>query len=200
VYRRFSAIFDPPRLGWSETRLGVTALVAAYALSAAAAQFAASQMGISSDNSAAKARIFTARNDWRWIACLLLVLAVNRYFGVLLRLVTVVRHAARASGWYYTHRRIIQAVLTTLLAVAALVAGLTFARTAATGTHPDLVASAAAMFLLLFTIVRGVSLHEVDQFLYRRNPAIANLRPNLVLEWASLALITAAAITAIAAG
>jgi hypothetical protein len=131
---------------------------------------------------------------WEIIMITLLMLALNRYFGLLHRLLNQLRLRARGSGWYFTHRRPIQAVASLILGVCMIAGPVELYRISGGDGVP--IASIAMAGLICFIFLRAVSLHEFDQFIYRKNKYLAGGRPNLVVEWCCILIIASAALGA----
>jgi hypothetical protein len=127
------------------------------------------------------------REDSIWIiaACLFCAMAANIALGALDKLTNAARSGFRAEGWYPNRMALQLDVMIGILVVAAMVVLLALFRLRAlpTSTRLTLVALLA---LMTFLLVRAVSLHAVDQFLFAR---IAGVTISTAMEAGFVTLI-----------
>lgn len=122
---------------------------------------------------------------WRCIAVLFLALAVNKKLNILTALTVFGRAVAHLQGWY-GRRQPVQMVLIGLLATSCLLVVtmlLIWMRRRPIATWLALIGT---MFTLTFVLIRAVSYHEVDRFLFKR---ILGLRWNWVIEISGISAV-----------
>jgi hypothetical protein len=122
---------------------------------------------------------------WRSIAILFLALGVNKQFDLITAVTVFGRTIAYLDGWY-NRRQPVQVALIALLAMScALVATmlLIWMRRAPIATWLALI---GATFTLTFVLIRAVSYHYVDRFLFER---ILGLRWNWVIEMGGISVV-----------
>jgi hypothetical protein len=134
---------------------------------------------------------------WALIAATLLVLGLNRHFGLTARLTAVVRRRARQGGWYWPFRRPIQVVLLLLICAGLFWALRSIVPIIRHGGHAAELAAIGTAYLICFWIGRTVSLHEIDQLLYRRRKWLGNQRLNHTVEFIGLLIVLAALIVSL---
>ncbi len=126
---------------------------------------------------------------WSVLAILFLLLALDRYLGMLSRFCIFVRSGLREKGWYWPWRRWIQAALICLVAILLTLAVTLPIRMLDLHDGPRRLAALAAGWCVFFVVLRAISLHEVDQLLYHPYAALARIRLNLLVELAGLAAV-----------
>lgn len=130
------------------------------------------------------------RNFWYGTAVAMLLLGVNKQQDLTGILTRLARNAAWQERWYFSR----QPVQLALIAVAGLMFGLLFllllhrVKPASRGQG---IALLGIVFLTGFALIRAVSLHAIDTFLYRR---VAGLQPNWIVELGGLALVALPAV------
>ena len=131
-----------------------------------------------------------SKRFWSGLALGTLLLGINKQqdlTGVLTRLV---RGAAWQEEWYFSR----QPVQLAIIATAGLIFAFLFfllARKAKPKSRWQGLALFGLIFLAGFAIVRAVSLHAVDAFLYQR---IAGIQPNWIVEFGGIALVALPAV------
>jgi len=122
---------------------------------------------------------------WRSIAVLFLALGVNKQLNLITALTVFGRTVAYLQGWY-DRRQPVQVVLIGLLAMSCVLVVtmlLIWMRRAPTATWLALI---GATLTLTFVLIRAVSYHYVDRFLFER---ILGLRWNSVIEIGGISVV-----------
>jgi ABC-type Mn2+/Zn2+ transport system permease subunit len=122
---------------------------------------------------------------WRSIAILFLALGVNKQFNLITALTVFGRAVAYFEGWY-GRRQPVQVVLIGLLAISSVLAVtmlLIWLRRAPIVTWFALIGTA---FTVTFVLIRAVSYHYIDRFLFER---ILGLRWNWVIEIGGISVV-----------
>lgn len=164
-------IGDPTPLGW----LTVAAYLAAAWL-CARASLAGEPPG------AREARAVWA---WRALACMLVVLGINKQLDLQSLLTVTARDLALRDGWY-ERRRPIQVWFIRAVVVASLVVVGTVGVWLRRHLREFALAGTGAAFIATFVLVRASSFHKVDAFLHG---AAAGFRMNWILELGGIACI-----------
>ena len=122
----------------------------------------------------------------------LLSLAINKQLDLQTLFTSALRQSARAEGWY-GERRAYQLFFMEALAVAAVAGGvllLWLTRRLGTGLK---IASAGAIVLIAFVLMRAASFHHVDTLLRLE---VGHLRLGWVIGLGGIGLVTAGALRA----
>jgi hypothetical protein len=122
---------------------------------------------------------------WRFIAILFLVLGVSEQLNLITALTVFGRAVAHLQGWYY-RRQPVQIALITLLAISCVLVAtmlLIWMRRAPIATW---LALTGATLTLTFVLIRAVSYHYVDRFLFGR---VLGLRWNWIIELGGLSVV-----------
>ncbi|MCB9421231.1 MAG: hypothetical protein H6667_15625 [Ardenticatenaceae bacterium] len=130
------------------------------------------------------------RGFWGGLALGMLLLGINKQQDLTGILTKLMRGAAWQEQWYFSR----QPVQLTLIVIAALLFGGLFfwlARKAKPASRWQSLALLGIVFLAGFALVRAVSLHAVDAFLYRR---IGGIQPNWIVELGGITLVALPAI------
>jgi len=131
-----------------------------------------------------------ASGIWWLLAASMLLLGINKQANLVGRLTTQGRLLAWAGNWYQA-RMGVQGVLVglvSLLTVGLLAVLLWRLRPLTTMQKTAVV---GVVYLLGFALLRAVSLHAIDTFLFR---PVAGIYPNWVLELGGIALVVVAAL------
>jgi hypothetical protein len=122
---------------------------------------------------------------WRSIAVLFLALGINKQLNLITAVTVFGRTVAYLHGWY-DRRQPVQMVLIGLLAMSCILAVtmlLIWMRRAPIATWLALI---GATMTLTFVLIRAVSYHYVDRFLFER---ILGLRWNWVIEIGGISVV-----------
>jgi hypothetical protein len=122
---------------------------------------------------------------WRSIAILFLTLGVNKLLNLITVLTVLGRSVAHLQGWY-DRRQPVQMVLIGLLATSCVVVVTMLLIWARRAPIPTRLALISATMTLTFVLVRAISYHDVDRFLFER---ILGLQWNLVIEIGGISLV-----------
>jgi hypothetical protein len=127
---------------------------------------------------------------WFGLALGMLLLGLNKQQDLTGLLTKLARDKAWQEAWYFSR----QPVQFALIAAAGLIFGLLFfwlARKTKPASRRQGLALFGLVFLTGFALIRAVSLHAVDAFLYRR---VGGLQPNWIVELGGIALIALPAV------
>ena len=189
VIRNFLASTDSPRFPW---RLWEESTFTAAFLTVA--HLGAAALGVLSLHAADRLTRAGVTASIAF-ASIFGLLAVDRFFGLLPRLVRRVRFSARAGGWYWPWRRPLQVlgVLLSLVTVVLLVQWISRLDL----PLPDEIGCLFAGYSLVFVLLRSISLHEFDMILFRRRAFLGRRTLHPLLELVgplgvSLALLASA--------
>jgi len=131
------------------------------------------------------------RGTWIGIALLLALLGIGKQWNLLPEWVTSIRDAAWLQGWYNL-RRIFQTIF---VAVVLLFLAVWFVAILWNSSWQLWLPISAITLLVALSVVRAVSLHAVDMFLYREwSPGV---RFNWVLELGGILVLCLSAIVAL---
>jgi hypothetical protein len=126
------------------------------------------------------------RRFWSGLALGTLLLGINKQQDLTGILTRLVRGAAWQEQWYFSRQPVQLAIITA--------AGLIFSflffllvRKIKTESRWQRLALFGLVFLAGFAIVRAVSLHAIDAFLYRR---VAGIQPNWFVELGGISLVS----------
>jgi ABC-type Mn2+/Zn2+ transport system permease subunit len=130
------------------------------------------------------------RRFWSSLALGILLLGLNKQQDLTGILTRQVRTAAWQDHWYFAR----QPVQLAIIAAAGLIFGLLLlllVRKVNPASRWQGLALFGLVFLTGFAIVRAVSLHAIDAFLYRR---IGGIQPNWIVELSAIILVALPAI------
>jgi len=151
---------------------------------------------------AAAIRERTVSNNWRvpafWfaIAAIMFVLALSRLVELGPLISEEGRELAKQQGWYDERRAYQRRAVEAIAVAGSMVAAAGFIWLFAVPSRQYPLALIAVVFLVCYVLIRAISLHEVDTVLYDR--PIEGIRINALLELAAIALLSVAALIAIA--
>lgn len=132
----------------------------------------------------------TKRRFWGSLTLSMLLLGLNKQQDLTGILTRLIRETAWQEQWYFSR----QPVQLALIAGAAILFGGLFfwlIRQAKPASRWQSLALLGIVFLTGFALVRAVSLHAIDAFLYQR---IAGIQPNWIVELGGIALVALPAI------
>lgn len=130
------------------------------------------------------------RNTWWGLAVSMLLLGINKqqnFTGILTRLG---RQSAFQEDWY-SGRSGLQMFLVIAFLVVGLVLLVFLIRYRHAISRLQWIAVVGVLFLFSFALIRAVSLHAIDAFLYAN---IAGIQPNWLVELGGIALVAVPAI------
>ena len=136
----------------------------------------------------------TAPAVWLASAMVLLLLALDRKLDFLAWVIARGRQIARSDGWYWSHRRIIQATVTFTMLLLGMGLMLACGWSMRDMALRQRIACWASVYLFCLIILRAISLHEVDRLLYRKRKFLLGLPLNLVIEPLGIAVLAMAAL------
>jgi len=178
-----SIVGDPSLNGWA------TFLV--YLVTAGLCLFNARRSAALAD--AGGRRLATAlsrRRFWLLLACLLLLLGFSRQLDLQALAASAARGLLHADG-VYQERSGLQIGLVSAIGIFGTI-GLVIALFSFRRAEPSvLVALAGAAALIIFTIIRTISLHDVDRLL-QQGVGVPHLRINNLIEIGALAIVACA--------
>lgn len=126
---------------------------------------------------------------WQFSAGVLIVLGINKQLDLQSLLTQLGRDLALAQGWY-AHRQMLQLLFIAIATLGALLALVALYRwSGATGVELK-VASLGLAFLAAFVVIRAMSFHHVDRFLFHGD---FGRLPNGLLELGGIACIAGSA-------
>ena len=133
------------------------------------------------------------RNIWWGLAASMLVLGINKQKNLTGILTDLGRQNAFQVGWYSV-RSGLQLLLVGVFLLVGLVLLVLLVRYRHAVGKLQWIAIVGVIFLFSFALIRAVSLHTVDAFLYT---SIAGLQPNWIVELGGISLVTIPAIVAL---
>ena len=125
------------------------------------------------------------RNTWWGLAGSMLVLGINKQQN----LTGVLTKLGRKNAWqgdWYSSRSGLQLLFVGLFLLVGFVLLVLLIRYRHAVSRLQWIAIAGVIFLFSFALIRAVSLHEIDRFLYAN---IAGIQPNWLVEWGGIALV-----------
>jgi len=122
---------------------------------------------------------------WRCISILFLALGVNKQLNVITALTTFGRAVAHLQGWY-ERRQPLQVVVIGVLAVSCVLVVVMLLIWMRRAPIPTWLALIGTMLTVTFVLIRAVSYHDLDLFLFER---IMGLRWNSVIEIGGISLV-----------
>jgi hypothetical protein len=125
---------------------------------------------------------------WRSISILFLALGINKQLNLLTALTTFGRAVAHLQGWY-ERRQPLQIVVIGVLAVSCMLVVVVLLIWMRRAPIPTWLALIGTMLIVTFVLIRAVSYHGVDRFLFER---IMSLRWNSVIEIGGIGLVLVA--------
>lgn len=125
------------------------------------------------------------RNTWWGLAASMLILGINKQQNLTGILTRQVRRNAGLEGWY-SSRADLQLLVVGAFLVLGLVLIVGLIRYRHTVSRLQWIAILGVIFLFCFALIRAVSLHAIDIFLYAN---IAGIQPNWLVEWGGIALV-----------
>lgn len=164
-------IGDPTSLGWTTVVAYVTAAILCVLCAAR-------------EESGDRRRIF-----WQFSAGVLIVLGINKQLDLQSLLTQLGRDLALAQGWY-AHRQMLQLLFIAVATLGALLALVALYRWSGTSGVEVKVASLGLAFLAAFVVIRAMSFHHVDRFLFHGD---FGRLPNGLLELGGIACIAGSA-------
>ena len=105
------------------------------------------------------------RQPWRVITGGLLFLGLNKLVALQTWMIKLGRVSAQPQGWY-EHRRTVQAVFVGIFVILVLTAGIAFWRRWKSFAKEQTLGATGVLVLLLFMIVRAVSICHVDKLFH----------------------------------
>ncbi|MCA9872948.1 MAG: hypothetical protein KC441_04820 [Anaerolineales bacterium] len=133
-----------------------------------------------------------SRRLWAMLAVVMALLGINKQGNLVGRLTTEGRLLAWTGAWYQNRAGLQIA----LAAIVVLLAGgllLWLLRRLRPLSGPEMTAVVGVVYLLGFALVRAISLHAIDAFLYR---PVLGVYPNWLLELGGIALVAVPALLA----
>ncbi len=131
-----------------------------------------------------------AKRFWSGLALSTLLLGLNKQQDLTGVLTKLMRETAWQEQWYFSR----QPVQLALIAIAILLFGGLFfwlIRKVKPASRWQSMALLGIVFLTGFALVRAVSLHAIDAFLYRR---VGGIQPNWIVELGGIALVALPAV------
>jgi hypothetical protein len=133
------------------------------------------------------------RNTWWGLAGSMVVLGINKQQNLTGILTSLGRQNAFQENWY-SSRSGLQLILVAAFWVIGLVLLVLLIRYRHAISRLQGTAVIGVIFLFSFALVRAVSLHAIDVFLYRR---ITGIQPNWLVELGGIALVAVPAVVAL---
>lgn len=133
------------------------------------------------------------RNTWWGLAGSMLLLGINKQQNLTGSLTQFGRQNAFQGNWY-SSRSGLQLLLVGAFLVGGLVLFVFLLRYRHAISRLQWTAVFGVIFLLCFALIRAVSLHAIDAFLYA---TLAGIQPNWLVEWGGIALVAVPAVVAL---
>lgn len=125
------------------------------------------------------------RNTWWGLAISMLILGINKQQNLTGILTQLVRKNAWQGGWYNS-RSDLQLLVVGAFLLLGFVLLVVLIRFRQSVSQMQWIAIIGVIFLFSFALIRAVSLHTIDAFLYTN---IAGIQPNWLVEWGGIALV-----------
>jgi hypothetical protein len=124
---------------------------------------------------------------WLGLAALMLLLGINKQLDLQSLITEIGRDMAKSGGWY-EDRRAVQVFFILMLCGAAVGVAIALRHRLAQDWRDYRLAFVGILLLMLFVVVRAVTIHHIDSLL---RFDIAGLRINVLLEMTAIAVVAA---------
>ncbi len=130
------------------------------------------------------------RNTWWGLAASMFILGINKQQNLTGILTNLGRQNAFQGNWY-SSRSGLQLLLVGVFLLVGLVLFVRLIRYRHAVSKLQWIAIVGVIFLFSFALIRAVSLHAIDAFLYAN---LAGIQPNWIVELGGIALVAGPAI------
>ena len=133
------------------------------------------------------------KNTWWGLAASMLILGINKQQNLTGVLTSLGRQNARLENWYRS-RSVLQLLLVGIFLVVGCMLLILLIRYRHTISHLQWLAVIGIIFLFSFALIRAVSLHTIDAFLYN---SIVGIQPNWLVELGGITLVAVPAVVSL---